>query len=61
MTEKEENGGKGFAKIIPNALLVGNQLKHNSDEELKIYVQLSSTVSHQLPYDQWVHAHWSGL
>ena len=26
MTEKEENGGKGFAKIIPNALLVGNQL-----------------------------------
>jgi hypothetical protein len=29
MTEKEENGEKGFAKIIPRSLLVGNQLKHN--------------------------------
>jgi hypothetical protein len=27
MTEKEENGEKGFAKIILNALQGGNQLK----------------------------------
>ena len=32
-----------------------------SDEELKVYVQLSPTVSHQLPFDQGVHAHQSGL
>ena len=34
----------------------------NSDEELKTYVQLSPTVSHQLPFDQGVHAQkFSGL
>jgi hypothetical protein len=27
MTEKKENGGKGFAKIIPNALQGANQLE----------------------------------
>ena len=34
---------------------------HHLDEELKVYVQLSATVSHQLTFDQGFHAHQSGL
>ena len=37
------------------------QIFSHSDEELKVYVQLSTIVSHQLPFDQGVHDHQSGF
>ena len=52
ITEKEENGGKGFAKIIPKALLVGNQLKHNWANEEQ-FIAKSSDFWHGTLYNGW--------